>query len=391
MHNQHRMRMPDVVSVTVDTDLDLELRDLPESEVRSVLGGLNVMVLKGQLEKRKLRKSGRKLELIERLLKHVMWNRASSSCSDKATSSHPSSSSGSLPVLETPLRKASSLPPLSSLHHDAPAVDADLDATFSNLLTPLNAKGGGVLDLPSLDTLQSPGLMLAATPTPLRRTRQVVEASADKSEDSALAECPVPEGAVFHMPPPVVDGLPPNRDGENDKLVAFRVPASEEPLCDGFSLIKSVLNDPVSAHFRVSVASSPWISDALREHCVLLLAKHPIELRIPCAGETLFQSDNTQQEPTQNGSLVRPVCFACSQPAETFELSLVNPFHAWLTHKLRFNPRACATASLAWDGTLDRECNERMRVCANGHITLLYLEKKDNIPPEEEREGCKSM
>lgn len=72
-------------------------------------------------------------------------------------------------------------------------------------------------------------------------------------------------------------------------------------------------------------------------------------------------------------------------------MSLVNPFHAWLTHKLRFNPRACATASLAWDGTLDRECNERMRVCANGHITLLYLEKKDNIPPEEEREGCKSM
>ncbi|CAK9016897.1 Hypothetical protein SCF082_LOCUS13399 [Durusdinium trenchii] len=171
--------------------------------------------------------------------------------------------------------------------------------------------------------------------------------------------------------------------GAGNDVRLFQVKPRNRDTFDGFQMVPSDQPLPsFSRFFDVLQAAGPWVEETTREHCILMLNKMEVVFALK-AHKHLF---NYAGSPSGGAR-----CFVCTCFAEAFELDAANPFFVWLANQLKFNPRAYVVRKLSWDTRLDPATKETLRVCENGHITLMFSEKRDIAMHDEDRENCRSM
>lgn len=134
-------------------------------------------------------------------------------------------------------------------------------------------------------------------------------------------------------------------------------------------------------YFDVLHRSTDWVNEAICEHCVLLVNKVKLVFRLHAHNHLFDYPGNSGER-----------CFVCDQHAEVYDLSERNSFFKWLSETFQFKPRLAALSSHTWDSKVESNEENRMRLCPNGHVTFMFVEKRDpqGLSPDSET-NCKTQ
>jgi len=287
----------------------------------------------------------------------------------------------------------------------------DFSSAFPEMLTPSNdsvfPNRDDALDFTSLEGLESPGLVYGATPTPMRPVKPLrMEMSQLRAQDDILPEVsPLvntkaaqaqtsPSASLpleFAMPPPPGQAT----TADTSALDTFDLEVKANSISgqyDKMQVVRGPFSKLVANHLAVAHGTSVWLPSSVREHCVLLLPKKDLKVSLR-KHKQLFVPSSTDSDQKQKSAMCRPVCFVCQGAAETFALNSRNPIYTWLRCDLSFNAKSIAKENLDREkgGILEPDDHALMRICQSGHITLLYLERKDSDLPDKESSECQTM
>jgi len=322
-------------------DFIISLEGMKASEAKAALEFLSVVELKRQLRLRSLPKSGRKSELVARLLDFEFQ--------------FPTSRGFEL-ARNVPLSLQEEIPP-----HDFLIVG---DSITPQPPERVQFNDPDLLRMDFSFAMPVPRYVERSESNQLDKQGNKDQGEEEAQENEKETGDEVTLTVRAHVARPII---------ENYENITFSAPAA-------------------SRHFEVFHRSSAWINDATRNHSLLLVNK--VELNF-----YLRNHKHLFDYPQGEGSR----CDICNRSVESFDLSERNQFHNWLCNELNFNPRHCIESKISWTGRLDRDSPGAFRVCPNGHVTYTFVERVENPPEqddqeqqqqhstEDNRENCKQM